>query len=225
MKSEKHIWEVNNMYVRNRMTKSPITITANAPIMDAVEVMREKNLKRMPVVDGEKVVGVLTQGDIQKVSPTKATSLSIFEINYLLSKLTVKEAMTKNPVTIEADCLLEEAAVIMRQHRISTLPVVEGGKLAGIITESDIFDAFIDLLGFKDIGSRITIEAADAPGAMAAMSQIFKDLDVNITHIAVYRGEGTSDVVIRSDVVDTSDLEKKLKETGYKIKHILKNDK
>ncbi len=213
------------MYVRSRMTKSPITITANAPIMDAVEVMREKNLKRMPVVDGEKVVGVLTQGDIQKVSPTKATSLSIFEINYLLSKITVKEAMTKNPVTIEADSLLEEAAVIMRQHRISTLPVVEGGKLVGIITESDIFDAFIDLLGFKDVGSRITIEAADAPGAMAEISEIFKDLDVNITHIAVYRGEGISDVVIRSDAVDTADLEKKLEERGYKVKHILKNNK
>ncbi len=211
------------MYVRSRMTKSPITITANAPIMDAVEVMREKNLKRMPVVDGEKVVGVLTQGDIQKVSPTKATSLSIFEINYLISKITVKEAMTKNPVTIEADSLLEEAAVIMRQHRISTLPVVEGGKLVGIITESDIFDAFIDLLGFKDVGSRITIEAADAPGAMAEMSQIFKDLNVNITHIAVYRGEGTSDVVIRSDVVDTAELEKKLAERGYRVKHVLKN--
>lgn len=213
------------MYVRSRMTKSPITITANAPIMDAVEVMREKNLKRMPVVDGEKVVGVLTQGDIQKVSPTKATSLSIFEINYLISKITVKEAMTKNPVTIEADSLLEEAAVIMRQHRISTLPVVEGGKLVGIITESDIFDAFIDLLGFKDVGSRITIEAADAPGAMAKISEIFKDLDVNITHIAVYRGEGISDVVIRSGAVDTADLEKKLAERGYKVKHVLKNNK
>ncbi len=211
------------MYVRSRMTGNPITITANAPIMDAVEVMKEKNLKRMPVVDGEKVVGVLTQGDIQKVSPTKATSLSIFEINYLISKITVKEAMTKSPVTIEADCLLEEAAVIMRQHRISTLPVVEGGKLVGIITESDIFDAFIDLLGFRDIGSRITIESEDTPGGMAEIAEIYKSLDINITHVVVYRGEGFSDIVIRSDVVNTSDLEKKLKESGYKIKHILRN--
>lgn len=213
------------MYVKNRMTKNPITISSNASITDVVALMREKNLKRVPVVDGDKVVGILTQSDIQKVSPTKATSLSIFEINYLLSKTTVKDAMTRNPTTIDADCLLEEAAVIMRQSRIGTLPVVENSKLVGIITESDIFDAFIDLLGFKDVGSRITVEAKDVPGALADISDIFKSFDLNITHIAAYRGEGTSDVVIRSDAVDTDDLEKKLIMNGYKIKHVLKNEK
>ena len=213
------------MYVKSRMTKDPYTITANASITDAVALMREKNLKRVPVVDGDKVVGILTQSDIQKVSPTKATSLSIFEINYLLSKLIVKDAMTKNIITIESDSLLEEAAVIMRQNRIGTLPVVENGKLVGIITESDIFDAFIDLLGFKDVGSRITVEAKDAPGSMAEIAEIYKSFDVNITHIAVYRGDGTSDIVIRSTAVDTADIEKKLIEIGYKIKHVLKNEK
>ena len=213
------------MYVKSRMTKDPYTITANASITDAVALMREKNLKRVPVVDGDKVVGILTQSDIQKVSPTKATSLSIFEINYLLSKLTVKDAMTKNIITIESDSLLEEAAVIMRQNRIGTLPVVENSKLVGIITESDIFDAFIDLLGFKDVGSRITVEAKDAPGSMAEIAEIYKSFDVNITHIAVYRGDGTSDIVIRSTAVDTADIEKKLIEIGYKIKHVLKNEK
>lgn len=213
------------MYVKSRMTKEPYTITANASITDAVALMREKNLKRIPVVDGDKITGILTQSDIQKVSPTKATSLSIFEINYLLSKLTVKDAMTKKIITIDANSLLEEAAVIMRQNRIGTLPVVENNKLVGIITESDIFDAFIDLLGFKDIGSRITVEAKDVPGAMAEIAEIYKSFDVNITHIAVYRGEGTSDVVIRSTAVDTADIEKKLIETGYKIKHVLKNEK
>lgn len=211
------------MYVKNRMTKNPYTIEVRASISDAVALLREKGLKRLPVVDGEKVVGILTQSDIQKVSPTKATSLSIFEINYLLTKLTVKDAMTKNPITIESDSLLEEAAVIMREKRIGTLPVVEGGKLVGIITESDIFDAFIDLLGFKDIGSRITVEAKDVPGAMADIAEIFESLNVNITHIAVFSGEGFRDVVIRSETVDTSEIEKKLNEQGYKVKHVLKN--
>lgn len=211
------------MYVKNRMTKNPYTIEVRESISDAVALLREKGLKRLPVVDGEKVVGILTQSDIQKVSPTKATSLSIFEINYLLTKLTVKDAMTKNPITIESDSLLEEAAVIMREKRIGTLPVVEGGKLVGIITESDIFDAFIDLLGFKDIGSRITVEAKDVPGAMADIAEIFESLNVNITHIAVFSGEGFRDVVIRSETVDTSEIEKKLNEQGYKVKHVLKN--
>lgn len=213
------------MYVKNRMTKNPITIAANAPITDAVALMKEKNLRRVPVVDGDKVVGVLTQGDIQTVSPTKATSLSIFEINYLLSKLTVKDAMTKTPITIESDSLLEEAAVIMRQKRIGTLPVTEKGKLVGIITESDIFDAFIDLLGFKDVGSRITVEVQDVPGVMAHIAEIYKSFNVNISHIAVYRENGTSDIVIRSEAVETADLEKMLIENGYKIKHVLINNK
>lgn len=205
------------------MTKNPYTIEVRASISDAVALLREKGLKRLPVVDGENVVGILTQSDIQKVSPTKATSLSIFEINYLLSKLTVKEAMTKNAITIEAESLLEEAAVIMREKRIGTLPVVEGGKLVGIITESDIFDAFIDLLGFKDNGSRITVEAKDVPGAMADIAEIFESLNVNITHIAVFNGEGFRDVVIRSEIIDTSEIEKKLNEQGYKVKHVLKS--
>lgn len=224
MKLEKHTLDVIDLYVKTRMTKNPITISHEAPISDAVGLMKEKGLKRVPVVEGDKVVGILTQSDIQKVSPTKATSLSIFEINYLLSKTTVMDAMTKNPITIDADSLLEEAAVIMRQERIGTLPVVENSKLVGIITESDIFDAFIDLLGFKTPGSRITVEAKDIPGALAEIAEVFKSLGINITHIAAYRGEGTSDVVIRSDSFNIAEVEKALVIRGYKIKHVLKNE-
>ncbi|HHZ02924.1 MAG TPA: CBS domain-containing protein [Tissierellia bacterium] len=211
------------MYVKNRMTKNPYTIEANAPISDAVALLKEKGLKRLPVVDGEKVVGILTQSDIHKVSPTKATSLSIFEINYLLSKLTVNDAMTKKIITIDANSLLEEAAVIMRENRIGTLPVVENDKLVGIITESDIFDALIDLLGFKDSGSRITIEAKDVPGAMADIAATFKSLGINITHIAVFAGDGVREIIIRCTASETDELEKKLNEQGYRVKHVLKN--
>jgi len=214
------------MYVKTRMTANPYTIASNAPINEAMELMREHNLKRIPVVDGEKIVGILTKGDIQRVSPTKATSLSIFEINYLLSKTTVKDAMTKNVITIDQDALLEEAAVIMRENRIGTLPVVKDNKLVGIITESDIFDSFISLLGFKDLGSRITVEADDVPGALADIADIFKTFDANITHIVAYRGiNGKSDLVIRTNTLNTDSIEKKIIEHGYIIEHILKTDK
>lgn len=213
------------MYVKNRMTSNPYTIAFDAPITDVIELMRDKNLKRVPVVHGDKVVGMITQGDIQKVSPTKATTLSIFEINYLLSKTKVSDAMTKEVITISPDALLEEAAVLMRDNKISTLAVVREGKLVGIITESDIFDSFIDLLGFRDVGSRITIQAQDAPGALADITEIFKDLDLNITHIAVYRGgTGFSDVVIRTNTINTDALEKRLKERGYIIDNLLRNE-
>jgi acetoin utilization protein AcuB len=207
------------------MTSNPYTIAFDAPITEVIELMRDKNLKRVPVVHGEKVVGMITQGDIQKVSPTKATTLSIFEINYLLSKTRVSDAMTKDVITISPEALLEEAAVLMRENKISTLAVVKDSKLVGIITESDIFDAFIDLMGFRDVGSRITIQAKDAPGALADITEIFKDLDLNISHIAVYRGSaGFSDVVIRTNTINTDVLEKRLEEHGYKIDSLLRNE-
>lgn len=209
------------MYVKSRMTSNPYTIAFDAPITEVIELMRDKNLKRVPVVHSERVVGMITQGDIQKVSPTKATTLSIFEINYLLSKTKVSDAMTKEVITISPDALLEEAAVLMRDNKISTLAVVRENKLVGIITESDIFDAFIDLLGFRDIGSRITVQAQDAPGALADITEIFKDLDLNISHIAVYRGSaGFSDVVIRTNTINTDVLVKRLEEHGYKIDNL-----
>ncbi len=214
------------MYVKSRMTANPYTIAFNSPINEVVELMREHDLKRVPVVDGEKVVGVLTHSDLQKVSPTKATTLSIYELNYLLSKMKVSDAMTKNAITISPDALLEEAALLMRENRIGTLPVVENNKIVGIITESDIFDAFIELLGFRDEGSRITVEALDVPGALADIGEIFESYNSNITHIGTYRHSGgKSDVVIRTNSIVTDALEKKLEEHGYKILHILKNVK
>ena len=213
------------MYVKNRMTTNPYTIAFDAPITEVIELMREKNLKRVPVVHGDRVVGMLTHGDIQKVSPTKATTLSIYELNYLLAKTKVSDAMTKNAITISPDALLEEAAVLMRENKISSLAVEKDSKLVGIITESDIFDAFIDLLGFRDVGSRITIQAADAPGVLADITEIFRDLDSNITHIAAYRGSnGYSDVVIRTNTINTDVLEERLHEHGYKIENVIRNE-
>lgn len=213
------------MYVKNRMTANPYTIAFDAPITEVIELMREKNLKRVPVVHRDRVVGMITDGDLQKVSPTKATTLSIYELNYLLAKTKVSDAMTKNVISISPDALLEEAAVLMRENKISSLAVEKDSKLVGIITESDIFDAFIDLLGFRDVGSRITIEAVDAPGVLADITEIFKELDSNITHIAAYRGAGGySDVVIRTNTINTDELEKKLKEHGYQIENVIRNE-
>jgi acetoin utilization protein AcuB len=206
------------MYVKSRMTANPYTIAVDAPITDAIELMRDKGLKRLPVISGEHVVGMLTNSDIYKVSPTKATTLSIFEINYLLSKTKVSDAMSKDVVTIDPDALLEEAAVMMRENKIGTLAVAREGKLVGIITESDIFDAFIDLLGFRNAGSRIVIDAADVPGAIADIGQIFKSFEANITHIVVYRGSGgRSDVVVRTNAINTDTIEALLKEHGYYV--------
>jgi len=215
------------MYVKNRMTANPFTITANAPLSDVIDLMREKKLKRVPVVteDGKRVVGILTEGDLQKVSPSQASTLSIFEINYLLGKTAVSVAMTKNPITITPDALLEEAAVLMRANKISTLPVVDDtGALVGIITESDIFDAFLDLMGFRMLGTRLTIQTKNEPGILADITKIFHSFGFNISHVAVYGGgAAVCDVVIRFNAFNIDDLQKALEERGYKVVHVMRS--
>lgn len=213
------------MYVHRRMTANPYTIAVDAPIDEAIELMRAKNIKRIPVTQDDKVVGMLTQADIQALSSPKATTLSVFELNYLLSKAKVRDAMSKMVISISPGALLEEAAVLMRENRVGALMVMQDNQLVGIITESDIFDAFIDLLGFRVVGTRITVEAADVPGALAGICETFRSFGANITHTAVYRGNASkSEVVIRTNMMKTEAIEKKLEEQGYKIVHVLKNE-
>jgi len=215
------------MYVKSRMTANPFTIAASAPLADVIELMRDKGVKRVPVVgdDGKTVVGIVTEGDIGKVSPSEASTLSIFEINYLLRKLSVSSAMTEDPLVITPDALLEDAALHMRANKISSLPVVnEEGHLMGIITESDIFDAFLDLMGFRDTGTRITVQALNAPGILSEVTGIFAEYKFNISHIGVYGGNAEKcDVVIRFNAFNTDEIEKTLEERGYKVLHLIKS--
>ena len=159
------------MYVRSRMTRDPFTVSPETTIAEALELMRVKKINRVPVVKEGKLVGIITERRIMEVSPSSATSLSIFEINYLLAKTKVKEVMTKNVVTVSPDDLLETAALKMRDNQIGGLPVVEGSKVVGIITESNIFDAFIEIMGFREQGSRISILVQeDRPGVLAELA-------------------------------------------------------
>jgi acetoin utilization protein AcuB len=132
--------------------------------------------------------------------------------------------MTKNLVTISPDALLEEAAIMMRNKEVGFLPVVEDDRLVGIITESNIFDAFIELLGFRDEGTRLTIEVDDVPGMMASISGIFAEFGANISHIAVYTGSsGKSAVVIGTQSLNTEEIEKSIQAKGFKIIYKLQN--
>jgi acetoin utilization protein AcuB len=202
------------MYVRNRMTVNPITVSPDTMIATALELMREKSINRIPVVKDEKLVGIITERKLMEVSPSSATSLSIFEINYLLSKTKVEQVMTKKVVTVAPDDLLEVAALKMRDNRVGGLPVVENGKVVGIITESNIFDAFIEIMGFRERGSRISILIQeDRPGVLAELAQTVATCDINITHLAICHGE----IVLRVDTREPDELLKRLKEKGFRI--------
>ncbi|MGD0153871.1 MAG: CBS and ACT domain-containing protein [Thermacetogeniaceae bacterium] len=177
------------MLVRDYMTPDPVTITPQNNIADAFALLRENKIRRLPVVDKGKLVGIMTDRDLREVSPSPATSLSIFEINYLLSKMTIDKVIKKQKlITIKPDAYLEEAALLMREHNIGALPVVENDKLVGIITESNIFDAFIEIMGLHEPGTRLNLKVEDKPGTLAKiMDTIFKH-GGDVSHLAVFHG-------------------------------------
>jgi acetoin utilization protein AcuB len=140
------------MLVHERMSKHPFTITEDTPIHEAMKLMRDKKVRRLPVLDGKgKLVGIVSEKDLLYVSPSPATSLSIYELHYLTSKITVGKIMTTDVITVSEHTPLEEAARIMADNKIGGLPVMRNERLVGIITESDLFRVFVELWGAQEM--------------------------------------------------------------------------
>lgn len=206
------------MFVKLQMTTNPFTVTPETSIPDALAVMTQRDVRHLPVVDGSRVVGVISRNDIAAASPSKATTLSAQEATYLLSKLKVRSVMSHPAIVVSPDSLLEEAAVILRDNKIEMLPVVADGALIGVITESDILDAYINVLGFRDQGTRLTIEAKDEPGVLSTMTGITARHQANIQHLAVHRGQlDTSVVVVGLNTPNTEAIEADLTAAGMRI--------
>jgi CBS domain-containing protein len=134
----------SNQFVRNWMSKHPITVPKNATLPEAHQLMHEHKVRRLPVMDGDKLVGIITRSDVRGAEPSEATSLSVWELNYLLSKLTVDQIMSRKVLTVTPDTPIAKAAKLMLDNKIAGLPVMDGETLAGIITESDIFRMVVD---------------------------------------------------------------------------------
>jgi acetoin utilization protein AcuB len=147
------------MKVKDRMTVDVKTVGPDTSITEAFRIMKENNIRRLPVIKDQELIGIVTLSDLNQASPSAATSLSIHELNYILAKTKIKDILPRNQqvITIKSNNYIETAAKIMRQHRISGLPVIDEGQLVGIVTETDIFDALIDILGVKQPHSRIDL--------------------------------------------------------------------
>lgn len=145
------------MFVRDYMTKRVITSPPDMLIHDAQQLMKQHNIRRLPVVDNGKLIGIVTQSRLREVSPSPATSLSVWELNYILAKMKVAEAMTRNVITTTPDTTLEDAALLGNRHGVGALPVVEEGRLVGIITATDIHNIFIEVLGTREKGLRLQV--------------------------------------------------------------------
>ena len=181
------------MLVGKRMTPNPITVGPDFSIAEAMEMMTRENVRRFPVVDKErKLVGIVTQTDLFHASPSSATSLSMWEISYLLGQIKVKEVMTKKVMTVTEDTTLEDAARLMVDNKIGSLPVVRDGSVSGIITESDVFRVFLEMMGAREKGIRLTLLAPYERGSMASITSAITSAGGLILAFDTFLGEDTS---------------------------------
>ena len=210
------------MFVKDQMTVNPVTVTSATTIADAAELMKKHRFRRLPVVDIGKLVGIVTDRDLRKASPSSATTLSVHEADYLLSKALIKDIMTKKVLSIGSEATIEEAALVMYNNRIGGVPVVDKHQdVVGIITETDIFKCLVDIMGLPSGTTRVTIRVPDKAGVITEITGIYADLGINITSMASYTlPDGSGEEVIRGDVKDVEELTKRIEAKGYKVVHV-----
>jgi acetoin utilization protein AcuB len=180
------------MLVSERMTRSVISFAPDLPIVEAMTIMKREHIRRAPVVKDGKMIGIVTETDLANAAPSAATSLSVWELNYLLSKVTIKEVMTKDIITIDEDTPIEEAARLMADNKIGGLPVCRDGEVVGIITETDLFKIFLELMGVRTQGVRVTAQISDERGTLAALTRAVSDAGGNFVAFSQFSGETVS---------------------------------
>ncbi|MGM9960694.1 MAG: CBS and ACT domain-containing protein [Allobaculum sp.] len=205
--------------VNDFMTKNPITVSPDEKISAVIDLMKYNKIHRTPVVDhNDELVGLITEGMI--ASSNSATSLSIYELNYLLSKTNVRTVMIKHPISINENALMEEAAEKLLAHDIGCLPVVDDhNHVTGILTQNDIFKAFLDMLAWKKNGSRIVLEVPEGIGVLEKVTGLFADENVSVNSISVYELNDTdAQILIKTKgVVDHDRVGEICATAGFKV--------
>lgn len=213
------------MKVKDRMSKGTKTVGLDTSLTEAFRIMKENGIRRLPVMDKEKLAGIVTLSDLNQAAPSSATSLSIHELNYLLARTKIKDIMPKKQklLTIGPENYIETAAKLMRANKISGLPVVDNGKLVGIITETDIFEALIDILGVKTAHSRIDFYVKERPGSMAEVTGLIGEKGINILNTVMYFDEKKNryKMILRIEDMNNEPIVKELKARGYEIESVI----
>jgi len=202
------------------MTHNPITISPDTPVADALQLMRDKSVRHLPVVDKkDKLIGMVTEKDLLYASPSPVTSLSMHEITYLLSKLTVDEVMTRNPIAVTEDTPIENAAIEMADHKIGALPVMRGQQLVGIVTETDLFKTFIELFSARDTGVRLTLLVPEVKGELHMITHAISEMGGNILSLGTFQGEDPTNRLLTVKVTDVDEdtLIEKMQAVGAEV--------
>lgn len=198
------------MLVRDWMSTDLVTVDENTSMMKALHLLKENRIRRLPVMSRGKLVGIVSDRDLKEASPSKATTLDVHELYYLLAEIKVKEIMTKNPITIHPEETVERAAVVMLENKISGLPVVDGhGELVGIVTQSDIFRAFVNITGIYRGGVQFAFNLEDRPGSIKEVADIIREHGgriVSILSSTDMAQEGYRNVYIRIRNMEPQEL-------------------
>ncbi|WP_461250562.1 CBS and ACT domain-containing protein [Streptococcus parasalivarius] len=214
------------MAVKDFMTKRVVYVSPETTVAAAADIMRDKGLRRLPVIEHDKLVGLVTEGTMAEASPSKATSLSIYEMNYLLNKTKVGDIMIKNVLTVSKYASLEDAIYIMLQNKVGVLPVVDNDQISGIITDKDVFRAFLEISGYGQAGIRIGLEVPDTPRVLEKIANLIASENLNIERTIVAPKNGT---VLRVELqvegeIGIEQLKKVFVEAGFTVTEIAETE-
>lgn len=184
------------MFVGERMSRPVISVSPDAPINEVLAMFKKEHIRRAPVMNKGKLVGIVSERDLLNASPSTATTLSVWELNYLISKVVVKNVMSKKVITVTRDTPIEEAARVMADTKIGGLPVVDGDRVVGMITETDLFKIFLELMGARDKGVRVTATIEDKPGELARVTKAIADAGGNFISFGFFSGEDASTKIL-----------------------------
>ena len=215
------------MLVKDRMTPNPVTITTDTSLKEALELVRSKSFRHLPVLDEDgKLAGIVTEKSLVYASPTSATSLSVFEVDYILSCTKIGQVIQGEIITVGPDLPIEEAARVMVDHRIGCLPVVEGDELIGIISDTDIFRVLVEGLGGGHPSLRITVVIPEEVGSLARVTRCIADQGANIHSMGMFWGERPQDRVVafRLEGVERETVMQALEADGFQVTGVWEPD-
>jgi acetoin utilization protein AcuB len=174
------------------MSHPVISVPPEMPVHEALAMFRKEHIRRAPVIANGKLVGIVSESNLLNATPSPATTLSIWEVNYLVSKVTVKQVMTKKVKTLDVETPIEDAARIMADAKIGGMPVTRNGKIVGMITETDLFKVFLELMGAREKGVRVSALVEDKPGQLLKVSKAVTDVGGNFISFGVFAGPDLS---------------------------------
>jgi len=208
------------MRIRDLMSTNVVTVTEDTSIHDAKRIMDAHRIRRLPVMKKDKLVGLVTKHMLLEASPSPATSLSMHELHYLLAKMTVKDIMVKNPFTISPDMAPEEALQVGQDKGYGAFPVMEDGRLVGMVTESDIVRLMTRVLGVREKGARIDIEVSQDFGNMQRIMEILdrhKAVLLSMMTVSPEREDERYLIALRLKSEDTGPIVRELKSSGFNV--------